>query len=85
MLTKDQLQHVAQKDQPKGDNSSSSSYSDANSSDGDDNAEVNPNLFDQQNFLFLFDQELKFSEREGFEAETDMMPQDYLKMKKVNR
>ena len=85
MLTENKLQHKVEKPEQQDDASSSSNGSDDMESEGDDNVQVNPNLFCQQNYLFLFDQYLNFSKRDGFETDTDITPQDYIEMKKVNR
>ena len=85
MSTEIQLNLKVESTQKKDDCTSSSS-SDANPSDcEDDVAVVDHSLFCQENFLFLFDHYLHFSKRDGFEADTDITPQDYLKMKEVNR
>jgi hypothetical protein len=67
--------------------SSSTDSSNAMGSDGGDSAsEVNHNLFCQQNFLFLFDNEMNFSKREGFDQmNIDLTAEDFIQMRKINR
>jgi|TARA_B110000285_G_scaffold120830_1_gene136656 hypothetical protein len=81
MLTENQFQHKVESNKQQDDCSSSSDGSDGLASDEDDNAEVNASLFCQQNFLFLFDHYLNFSKRDNFQTDTDITPQDYIKMK----
>ena len=42
-------------------------------------------FFTQQNYYFLFDKQMKFSEHVDFDINSDLKPQDYLQMKKINR
>ena len=52
----------------------------------DSNSCINETHFQQQNYLFLFDKEIKFSERNiGDSLEHDLTPDDYLKMRAINR
>ena len=42
--------------------------------------------FDQKRFLYLFDETLKFSLRDDFDADKhDLLATDYAKMRKINR
>jgi hypothetical protein len=50
----------------------------------DSNSVVEESHFQQQNFLFLFDKELQFSARNDV-SENQLTPDDYLKMKTINR
>lgn len=86
MLTANQTNLRVERKQEKEDCSSESSNSDVMADESeDDNAQVNPDLFCQGNYLFLFNDYLNFSKREGFQSDIDLTPQDYLKMKEVNR
>ena len=47
--------------------------------------DMDTELFTQENYLFLFDKHMKFSQREDFDITKDLKPQDYVQMKKINR
>ena len=43
------------------------------------------NYFKQSNYYFLFDAEMKFSERKDFDIEKDLDCKEYTQMKQINR
>jgi len=55
------------------------------SSDSEEVYDSMPELFTQEMYAFLFDKELKFSQRAFFNVKTDLSPGDLHKMKMVNR
>lgn len=42
-------------------------------------------LFQQQNYYFLFDKDMEFSKRQGFSLEKELTAEDYTKMRSINR
>jgi hypothetical protein len=53
--------------------------------DGDNDYDTGANLFTQDKFFFLFDKEMKFSERKNFKISEDLEAKEYIKMRKINR
>ena len=49
------------------------------------NAEENSVHFNQQNYLWMFNEELSFDKRENFCIDEDISMDDYLQMTKLNR
>lgn len=86
MFTEKQMQSKVEIPQNQDNSSSSSSSDNAQISEEESPNEVNANLFCQQNFLFLFDSEMNFSKRQGFQAnDTDLTPDDFMQMRRINR
>lgn len=72
------------KKEKEDDSNESSDNEDSKSSESIE-FEYSSGLFSQELFLFLFDDELKFSSRDNFDHNKDLTHHEYQKMKIINR